>query len=168
MSLLHLRTIAGQSSLLAAVVCLAGYSPASAQVATGQAVKQAIKLDELATLKTAKQLLEVANHDYNGHRAAASHAIHKAIVEIEHHGHKPSQTNPGAAAAKANAKALHAQGVKPPAVHEAQVNSDAQLRAAEQLLVKVEAELAATGKHPKAIAHVQLALKELQVALAIK
>ena len=54
-----------------------------------------------------------------------------------------------------------------PPVHEAQGVSDTQLAAAEQLLLKVAAELNATGKHPKASAHVKIALEELQVALKI-
>ena len=174
MSNLHLRAILRQCPLLAGLFCLASFSPLPAQttVGAGQAVKQAIKLDEIASLKMAKQLLEGANHDYKGHRAKAVHAIHQAIAEIEHHHHKgtgkQAPTSPAAAAAKANAKALHSQAAaKTPIVHEAQAASDTQLRAAEQLLVKVQSELA-TGKHPKAIAHVQLALQELQVALAIK
>ena len=149
-------------------------APAVVQAQTpvnGQAIKQAVKLDEIATLRSAKKLLEEANHDYQGHRAKAVHAIHQAIGEIEHHGAKTgvkqTTANPAAAVAKANVRAATAKTNKTPAVHESQINSDVQLRAAQELLVKVQSELA-TGKHPKAIAHVQLALQELQIALQIK
>jgi hypothetical protein len=171
MSYLYLRTRLERTALLSALVCLTGASPVFAQIplVAGQAANQAIKLDEIATLKSAKQLLEAANHDYKGHRASAVHAIHKAIAAIEQRGHragvKRSQTNSGAGGARA--KGLHAQAAKTPAAREDQGASDAQLRAAQQLLVKVQAELA-TGKHPKASAHVQVAMKEIQTALAIK
>jgi hypothetical protein len=164
MSSFNLRNAARFASICGVAGIMLAPAAARAQVvANPKAVKQAVKLDELATLKTVKQMLEAANHDYAGHRAKAVHAVHKAIQEIEHHTPK-APPNPAAAVAKANARAANA---KIPPVHEAQIASDVQLRAAQELLVKVQAELA-TGKHPKAIAHVQLALQELQVALQIK
>lgn len=168
-----LRNAPAIASILSFAVVWVVPTAVHAQVpVNGQAAKQAVKLDEIATLRSAKKLLEEANHDYKGHRAKAVSAIHKAIVEIEHHGVKTgvkqTAANPAAAAAKANARAVAAaNGSKTPAVHESQVNSDVQLRAAQELLVKVQSELS-TGKHPKALAHVQLALQELQVALQIK
>jgi hypothetical protein len=162
-----------RSSILFA---LAGFLvvPAAARaqvplVLTGPAANQAIKLDELAKLKSAKKLLEEANHDYQGHRARAVHAIHQAIREIEHKGKgigKHAPTTPANAAAKAAVRAAKASAPKTPAVHEAQAASDTQLRAAEQLLLKAQAELS-TGRHPKASAHVQTAIQELEIALKI-
>lgn len=134
------------------------------------AAKQAVKLDELATLKSARKLLEGANHDYKGHRAKAVHAITQAIHELEHHGAKGTgkhlRTAQGTSAAKAAVHAAKANGAKVPPVHEAQGVSDTQLRAAQQLLLKAQAELS-TGNHPKASAHVQTAIQELETALRI-
>jgi hypothetical protein len=139
------------------------------------AAKKAEKLDEIATLKQAKALLEEANHDYQGHRAKAVHAIHEALHELEHHHHAAgtagAKANPQVQAAKAAAKAAHATAAKNGAgtngVHENQAASDQQLQSAQQLLAKVQTELS-SGKHPHALAHVQTAMKELQTALTVK
>lgn len=170
---IHFRQLAKYISFLALAGLFISPSAVRAQVpaaAAGAAAKQAIKLDELATLKSAKKLLEEANHDYKGHRAKAVHAITQAIHELEHRGAKGAgkhlKTAPKTAAAKATVHAAKANGAKAPAVHEAQGVSDAQLRAAQQLLLKAQAELN-TGKHPKASAHVQTAIQELQTALKI-
>jgi hypothetical protein len=168
MSILSLRHLAKGVSVLAAAGFLLVPAVVRAQApTTGAAVKQAVKLDELASLKSALQLLEGANHDYKGHRAKAVHAIHEAIHEIEHHGQKHVPTPPAVAAAKAAAKASTPKTGSVPPVHENQVASDTQLVAAEQLLSKVFAELTTTGKHPKAIGHVKIAVQELQIALKL-
>jgi hypothetical protein len=168
MSSLNLRHFSKGISAVALAGFLLAPAAVRAQVPiSGAAVKQAVKLDELGSLKSALTLLEGANHDYKGHRAKAVHAIHAAIHEIEHHGQKHVPTPPAVAAAKAAAKASTPKLGSVPPVHENQVASDTQLVAAEQLLSKVFAELTATGKHPKAIAHVQLAVQELQIALKI-
>jgi hypothetical protein len=168
MSTLDLRRFSKGVSALA----LAGFflvpAAARAQVpVTGATVKQAVKLDELASLKSALKLLETANHDYKGHRAKAVHAIHEAIHEIEHHGQKHVPTSPAVAAAKAAIRASTPKTGGQPPVHEAQAVSDKQLLAAAELLSKVFTDLTATGKHPKATAHVQIAVQELQTALTI-
>src|SRR5580698_8249443 len=157
MCILDLRQVSKGVSTIALAGFLLVPAAARAQVpttATGAAVKQAVKLDELASLKSALKLLEGANHDYKGHRAKAVHAIHEAIHEIEHHGQKHVPTTPAVAAAKAAARASTPKTAGVPPVHEAQVASDTQLVAAEQLLSKVFAELTTTGRHPKAMAHV--------------
>lgn len=168
MSTLDLRHLSKGVSAVALAGFLLVPAAARAQVpATGAAVKQAVKLDELGSLRTALKLLEGANHDYKGHRAKAVHAVHEAIHEIEHHGQKHVPTPPAVAAAKAAVKASTPKTGAVPPVHENQVASDTQLVAAEQLLSKVFAELTTTGKHPKAIGHVKIAVQELQIALKI-
>ena len=168
MSNLDLRQLSKGFSAVALAGLLLVPAVARAQApTTGAAVKQAVKLDELASLKSALVLLEGANHDYKGHRAKAVHAVHAAIHEIEHHGPKHVPTPPAVAAAKAAAKASAPKTASVPPVHEAQAASDTQLVAAEQLLSKVFAELTTTGRHPKAIGHVKIAVQELQVALKI-
>lgn len=170
MAIFDLRQVTKNFSVLAVTGFFFMPAVARAQVvvtpAGAAAVKQAVKVDELVSLKEALKLLEGANHDYKGHRAKAVHAVHAAIHEIEHHGkHVPA--SPAVKAAKA---AVHAStpktGAVPP-VHEAQVASDVQVAAAQQLLAKVYTELTTTGHHPKAHAHVQLAIQELSTALKI-
>ena len=52
-------------------------------------------------------------------------------------------------------------------MHEPQVESDAQLREAEKILKALDVDLL-KSKHPKAMVHVQNALKELETALKIR
>jgi hypothetical protein len=169
MSIFDLRRASNRFPVFAVAAFLIVPGAVRAQVPSVGAttVKQAVKLDEIATLKSAKKLLEEANHDYKGHRAKAVHAIHEAIVELEHHkGVKHLPTTPAVAAAKANVRAAHANAAKVAPVHEAQVASDVQVKAAQQLLLRAQAELS-TGKHPKASAHVLVAIQELEIALKI-
>jgi hypothetical protein len=103
-----------------------------------------------AELNTVKVLLEKADHDYMGHRAAAVKEISVAIRIL-----MPKR--------KRNGKA-------PGPVGEPQAVSDAQLRAAVGALGKVAAQLSSMpGKRSaKAVGHVGAAVKELEVALTIK
>ncbi|HQR07179.1 MAG TPA: hypothetical protein PLN21_10175 [Gemmatales bacterium] len=116
---------------------------------------------QIRELHQIKSILECADHDYKGHRAAAVKEITKAIHALEAHGghYQKSATHP---------QHSNANG-KP---HEPQALSDAQLRAAIQGLAVVSQQLQATGsRHPrtsKAAADIQLAIKQLNVALTIK
>jgi hypothetical protein len=103
-----------------------------------------------AELQTIKVLLERADHDYKGHRAAAVKEISVAM-RILAPNHKRNGKAPGP-------------------VGEPQALSDAQLRAAVGALGKVAAQLSSLpGKRPaKAVGHVGAAVKELEVALTIK
>jgi hypothetical protein len=92
-----------------------------------------------AALQQAYGLLATADHDYNGHRA-------RAMKQIE-------------AAAKLLGVNLHGDGK----VREAQGASDAQLRSAQAILVQ-----AASGWKGLGLAHVQQAVKQLNIALAIR
>jgi hypothetical protein len=103
----------------------------------------------IATLREAHALLVHANHDYDGHRAKAAEAVHKALKELGYE-HK-----------KAPAGATPAAQTK---VHEPQAASDAQMKQALQLLGGVQF----NGKHPKAAAHVEHAVREIKTALSIK
>jgi len=94
---------------------------------------------EAGALQQAYALLATADHDYNGHRA-------RAMRQIE-------------AAAKLLGISLRGDGK----VREAQGASDAQLRSAQALLVQ-----AAGGWKGLGLAHVQQAVKQLNVALAIR
>lgn len=146
--------LVGLSFIAGPVVAL---SPLGAQ---SKAQNHAVKVDELTALHQAKHLLVGANHDYKGHRAKAVHEITQAIHEIEHH------RKGGGAKAGSGHKGQVAAGQKQGKVHEAQVASDQQLQAAIGLLQRAAGDLG-NGKHPKALGHVNNAIKELQTALKI-
>jgi hypothetical protein len=90
-------------------------------------------------LQEAYGLLATADHDYKGHRA-------QAMKHVE-------------AAAKLLGVKLHGDGK----VREPQVNSDAQLRSAQALLAQ-----AASGLTGRGLTHLQQAVRQLNVALAIR
>jgi hypothetical protein len=116
---------------------------------------------QIKELHQIKSVLERADHDYKGHRAAAVMEITKAIHALEAHGGQHQKP------------ATHAQhGKTHGKPHEPQAFSDAQLRAAIQGLSAVSQQLQGVGgKNPrasKAAGDVQLAIKQLNIALTIK
>jgi hypothetical protein len=118
------------------------------------------KAELVKELRAAHRLLAEADRDYDGHRARAAEAVHKAIRELVGNHHPAKAAGSGAAGAAAAAVK------KQPAIHEAQANSDAQLRQAQGILQTVQAEL--NAHHPKAATHVTLAIGEINTALKIK
>jgi hypothetical protein len=122
----------------------------------------------MESLRQAHRLLVEADHDYDGHRAKAAEAVHRAIRELEgkHHGKKVQSGSVAGAAAGAGAVISKPAKVKQPAVHEAQANSDAQLHQAQAILQQVQTEL--NSHHPKAAAHTTEAITEITTALSIK
>jgi hypothetical protein len=115
----------------------------------------------VAELHAAKSLLEKGDHDYKGHRAHAVHLITEAIHELHpHHKHTGGGKAMHAGSGKGVGKGAGGQKLKEP-----QQVSDAQLREAIGILTKAESQL---GHHPKAAAHVQQAIGELNTALKIK
>src|SRR5438270_788929 len=108
--------VAGLFALLASnEPVLGGQKKNPAKAAVKAADTQIIQ--ELAAVR---KLLETANHDYQGHRAAAVHHVIHAAHLLQHHKHHP---NPASLTA-----ALSKQTV--PGNKEAQAVSDAQLRQA--------------------------------------
>jgi hypothetical protein len=134
--------------LVAGIVSLA-----SAQTTTAATNHAAI----LKTLHEAHHLLVHADHDYDGHRAKAAEAVHRAIREIEGKHHRAAQSTTGAATA------THTGQGK---MHEAQGTSDSQLKQALGLLKSLSSYSGA--KHPKVSAHVSEAISEICTALKIK
>lgn len=115
--------------------------------AAQQAAKKAFD-PIVAELHAIKVLLERADHDYKGHRAAAVQQITEAIESLPHHHHK---------------------GAKPPkSGGEPQTLSDAQLRDAIKALGVVESQIAGHPRAAKAVGHINRAVKDLEVALTIK
>ena len=115
----------------------------------------------IKTLREAHHLLAHADKDYDGHRAKAAEAVHKALKDLGYHHKKAQSGTPPANGSVVSPKTTHAGYAK---MHEPQANSDAQLKLALQLLQGVQF----NGKHPKAAGHVQHAIREIDTALAIK
>jgi hypothetical protein len=116
-------------------------------------------------LKTAHQLLVVADHDYDGRRSLAAQEVHKALMELGHrqgtaHTGATGGTNLAGAGAKRAALAGQTKG------KESQAKSDAQLRQAQQLLQGALTQI--STRHPKAAANVNAAIGQINTALAIK
>lgn len=124
----------------------------------------------IGDLRSAHRLLAEANHDYEGHRAQAAKEVHQAIKELkgEHHGKKGDHSKPcdHAKQCKHPSSDKESKHGKEAAVHEPQAISDAQLRQAESLLQKVQAEL--NTRSPKAATKVKEAIAQIETALKIR
>jgi hypothetical protein len=110
-------------------------------------------------------LLEMANHDYKGHRVKAIHYIRQAIHDlVPPKKAKPGATKPGAAATTTTKPANGGN-------NEDQRVSDAQLKQAIQQLQTIQSSLAngqgTTGNRPAAATAIGNAIQELQTALKI-
>jgi cob(I)alamin adenosyltransferase len=100
---------------------------------------QAQSTGTLATLDAAYATLAQADHDYKGHRVRAMKQIEQAVKELG-----------GTISGKGKG-------------HEPQGTSDAQLRAAQELLQQASA-----GLSGKPLKHVNAAIAQLNTALAIR
>jgi len=109
-------------------------------------------------LKSARTLLATANRDYNGHRAAAAQEVRKAMAAL---GYRPKKAQTGSTV-NPNRGAAAGQA----AIRTSQVNSDAQLSQARQIL---QGALVQTNvSRPKASAHLKAAIVHINAALSIK
>jgi hypothetical protein len=140
-------------------------SPAVARQVNKRAAKALATTEVVSALKTAHQLLTVADHDYDGHRALAAREVHQALKEL---GHRQGNAQAGAlgtanpSATGANKAALTGQTKG----NESQASSDAQLRQAQQLLQGALPYI--SPRHPKAAGNVKAAIGQINTALAIK
>ena len=136
------------SYILAAAVLASGMcvyaGPAAGKVAaTRPAHTTQADSAEVQTLRAAYTTLEQADHDYQGHRIHAMHALEKACdllgsdIRGDGKGKEPQPT------------------------------SDAQLSAALTQIQQVRDGLAA-GTQPKVVAHLDVAIKQIGIALSIK
>ncbi len=85
----------------------------------------------LADLHQAKQLLDHANHTYNGHRAKADHEISKAIHILHHEHHKKgttAKTTPGKSESQqaSDSQLRHAEKLVHAAIHELHKHKDSE------------------------------------------
>jgi hypothetical protein len=138
---------------------------ATAQTAKGtpKTPNKAHHASILSELHEAKHLLDIALHDYHGHRAKADHEVHRAIHLLEHgHHHKGEY--------KSNFKATAHDG---PISGETQSESDTKLRRAEKLVHAAHRQLeqlhAKHGhKHYEEAAHLlKKAAHEIEEALHV-
>jgi hypothetical protein len=128
-----------------------------------------LQFQEAAALRKAFVALAGANHDYDGHRWKAMHAVKAALFDLDEfvlkHGGaklKAATWQGRAAVAKAEMAARWA-----PNVHEPQAASDAQLAQAAQLLAHVRPTLVANKQH-HVLGHVDKAIREIMDALKVR
>jgi len=137
-----------------------------------EVVKQEVKLREADLLRHAYILLATANADYNGFRGKAMNSVQAAVKGLDT---SVLQKGTGAQAAAtlmhdsvaARAKIIDKYVKVPAGVKEPQVISDLQLRAAAQLLGQIRGPLIA-HKHTGTLGHVDNAIRNISVALAIR
>jgi hypothetical protein len=121
---------------------------------------------QIAELRATRALLEQADHDYKGHRAAAVKLITAAIHAL--HPPKPAAAQ-NRARAGTGTKPGTTQAAKKTGGNEPQAVSDNQLKQALASLTVIQGQLAAgSGNAATAAAAVQKAAQELQIALSIK
>jgi hypothetical protein len=126
-------------------------NPIAAQKAAERNAKHQLEMalaPIIRDLHAVKVLLESADHDYKGHRAAAVREIHAAIKHL----------------------GGHERGKGPAGNNEPQALSDAQLKTAMQSLATTGTQLS-TVPHPRAAAAANAlgaAVKELEIALTIR
>jgi hypothetical protein len=146
------RRLAIAAAALVAGLLLAGPAFAKAKPPSPYAA-------QIKELREVRTLLQKADRDYKGHRAAAVKELTAAVHAL--HPNKKAHAGKGAKGAKG------AKGIKR---GEPQALSDAQLKDSIKALNTVVAQLKAAPGSPatKAAAHVTTAIKELEVALTIK
>ena len=123
------------------------------QIAKSQ--NAAIATQIISELQTVRTLLNAANHDYKGHRAAAVHQVTHAMHVLQYGKNHP---NPGPHYTPAKGGNREAQAI-----------SDAQLRQAMAALQQINVQLANTpGQHHAAtIAAINRAIQEINQALKV-
>jgi len=146
-----------------------GRSRAQPGKAAAKAKQAEVKVKEAAVLKKAYILLAMGDHTYDGHRVKAMAQVEEAIKILDRSvmatgtkGQKVVAAQQEVAAARAAFIAKH-QGI----VHESQAASDLQLREAARLLAEVRPALV-NHKQPKVREHVDHAIKQVEIALAIR
>jgi len=120
-------------------------------------------------LRSAHKLLATADHDYDGHRAAAAKEVGNALKDLGYHHKKPQQAATAANGTANNGAvvAKKAAGSGQAATREPQATSDAQMLQAQQILQTALTQMN-VSHHPKAAANIKAAICEINKALAIR
>ena len=144
MSIKFLSTLAGAAILFAALN-LQATTPAMQNTLANGADAPLVRLGggEVATLEQAYATLEMADHDYKGHRVKAMKAIEAACKLL---GTDISGRGRG---------------------RERQAISDEQLRQVLATIEQVRGSLAAAGTQPRVVKHLDVAINQLSTALSI-
>jgi hypothetical protein len=127
---------------LSAMILAIAFGP-SLSVAARAIAEATVAQNELQTLRSAYMILVMADHDYKGHRVHAMHEIEKAcdILGTDIRGDGKGHENQGA--------------------------SDEQLRQAQQMLDQALS-MAQSQGNEKIVKHINNAIKQLNLALAVK
>jgi hypothetical protein len=136
---------------------------------TPAVLTEAVMLQEVVALRQAYVLLAAGNHDYDGHRVKAMDAVQAAAQILYDHLMRQGNARQKAAAAKEKAAIAAAREAmnRVQMLHEPQATSDRQLRKAAEILVELRPTVVA-HKQKKVLEHVDRAVKEIGIALAIR
>jgi hypothetical protein len=132
-------------------------------------LNEAVMLQEADTLRRAYVLMAAGNHDYDGHRVKAMGEVQAAVQLLHDHVMKHGNARQRAVAAKEKAAIAAAREAanRVQMLHEPQATSDRQLRKAAEILAEVRPTLVG-HKQKKVLEHVDRAIKEIGIALAIR
>jgi hypothetical protein len=128
-----------------------------------------LKLIEADELRGAYIAMAGGNHDYDGHRVKAMHAVKEAVkildTQVMEHGNaaQKAKTKQGDILVANADKAAKAAKM----FHEPQPASDAALRGAAATLIEIRKVLA-ERRQPRVLTHVETAIKEIEIALKIR
>lgn len=163
-------------AVLSAAIALSAGSRCSEARAQALPPKQAralsndsVRLQEAQYLVQAYTAVIMANHDYAGHRGKAAHAIHEA-VRILHEGVMRSGSESQQAVVmqqRASIASAEQASRSLAMVRERQAASDAQLAQAQQLLLQLRPTLVSNNQQ-RIVAHVDRALREIQISLQVR
>ena len=168
------RRIMSLMTTVAAILSSAVFANRSqAQVATGRGARGAtaanVRMQEAQALVQAYTALVTANHDYQGHRAAAAGAVRAALKTIHagivKHGSAAQQAAMNQQLASVAAAEQTAK--QTPMLKERQAASDAQLAQAQQILIQLQQGLTTT-KQQRVLADVNRAIQQIQIALQVR
>jgi hypothetical protein len=128
-----------------------------------------MRFAEAQQLSKAYVLLAGSNHDYNGHRVKAMHAVHGAFKMLDAHIMKHGTALQKEVTLQERAAiALAEQAAKrTPMLHERQAAADLQLREAREILAQIRPGLA-QFKQNNLLGHVDNAVNQIRIALAIR
>jgi hypothetical protein len=127
-----------------------------------------VRLQEGQYLVQAYSAVIMANHDYGGHRGKAAHAIREGLWILHEQVMRHATADQQAVVSQQHGSVVAADEASKhsSSAHEGQAASDAQLAQAQQLLLQLRPTLV-TNNQQHIVAHVDRALREIQLALLV-